>query len=257
MSSKTFLTISKKECLVVYKSILENSDRKWEAGINLSTINDYGGATSMAIISVEELVKALIVLLDGNGFNFRRVKGMDAVFKHHQIRYFIAYAMFILSLFSDEVAKFIIEFREKPDELIRLEEEMRQNEEGFFEKNMKRYLFRKMIQLKKEFDWFSQVDIFRQDGFYSDYKEQLKTPITIGVYDYDQVIQRLERVRKVGKEIILAFENQDEHFAKLFITVKGNFQSKKFYKLVERALTTVRQSRESPFVLIKNKLDNL
>lgn len=253
MSSKTFLTISKKECLEVYTSILKNSDQKWEAGKNLAAINDYGGATSMAIISVEEMVKALIVFLDGKGFEFRNVKGMDTVFKHHQIRYLIAYAMFALSLVGDELFKFLAKIRENPSEVIRMDEAMVQNEEEFFEKNIKQYLFRKLIQLKREFDWFSQVDIFRQDGFYCDYDEQLKNPITISSYDYEQVIQRLEKVLKVGKEIILAFENQDEKLTDQFKDIKRNFKQKKYYQHIENLLATVRQSRETPFDLIKKK----
>src|SRR4051812_38270732 len=101
MSSKTFLTIPKKECLEVYKTILKNSDNKWESGKKLADIGDFGGATSFALISVEELIKALIVFLDGKGFEFRSLKGIDTFFKNHKIRYIIAYAMFAMNLFTD------------------------------------------------------------------------------------------------------------------------------------------------------------
>jgi AbiV family abortive infection protein len=257
MSSKTFLTISKKECLIVYKNILENSDRKWESGKNLAKINDFGGATSMAIISVEEMIKAIVVLLDGKGFEFRNVKGMDVVFNHHQIRYLIAYAMFVMSLLGDELLKFLTRIRENPDEMIKIEEAMKQNEEEFFERNLKHYCFRKLIQLKKEFDWFSQVDIFRQDGFYCGYEEQLKNPISIDSCDYEKVINRLEKVRKVGKELIISFENQEVNFTKPFLRLKKDFKQKKYYKHIEKSLATVRQSRESPFDLIKKKFPKI
>jgi len=107
MSSKTFVTISKNECLTVYRNVLEHSDQKWESGKQLAKINDFGGATSMAIISVEELVKSLIIFLDGKGFEFRSIKGISTLFDNHQIRYLLAYTMFAMGLFGDELMKFL------------------------------------------------------------------------------------------------------------------------------------------------------
>ncbi len=248
MSSKTFLTISKKECLVVYKDIIGNSDKKWEAGNLLASHADFGAATSMAIISVEELVKSMVVYLDGKGFEFRSVKGMDTIFKHHQVRYLLAYAMFAMGVFGDELMKFIEKVRQNPNDIIRLNEEMKKDKEEFFRKNMQRYMFRKFIQLRNEFDWFSKVDIFRQDGFYSDYEEQLKNPIKISPDDYGQVIQRLEKVRNVGKGIIEAFENQDEDTQEQFKEIKRDFKQKNYYEKIGNSLTKVRQSRESPLI---------
>ncbi len=254
MSSKTFLTISKKECLIVYRDILENSDKKWDAGKKLADIEEYGGATSMAIISVEELIKALVVFLDGKGFEFRNVKGMDAIFNHHQIRYFLAYAMFVMSLFGEELLKFIGKVRENPNSIIILSEEIK-NDKEFFEKNIKFYLFRKMILIKEEFNWFSKVDIFRKEGFYCDYDDQLKNPIKITKEDYYGVFQRLERVKKIGIALIDSFNIQDEKTTEQFDNIKRDFKQKDYYQKIGDSLATMRKTRQSPFDLIKQSFD--
>lgn len=252
MSSKTFLTISKKECLIVYKDILANSNKKWESGKHLSLIGDFSSATSMAIISIEEMVKALVVYLDGNGFEFRKVKGMDKVFNHHQIRYLIAYIMFVISLFGEDLIRFIETVRENPSEITKISEALKQNKDEFFEKNLKVYFLRKLVLLEREFSWFSQVDVFRQDGFYSNYEEHLTNPITISKYDYKQVFQRLEKVRKVGAEIITAFEIKDESVIENLKKVKIEFKQMKFYSHIEKSLAIIRQSRENPFDIVKS-----
>jgi len=118
------------------------------------------------------------------------------------------------------------------------------------------YALRKFVLLKKEFEWFAKVDIFRQDGFYCDYAEQLKNPITISSVDYEQVIIRLEKVRTVGKEIIEAFETADEATIEQITQIKRDFKQKKYYEKFSRALTTVRQTRENPFELIKKNISN-
>jgi len=255
MSSKTFITISKKECLTVYKNILEHSEQKWESGKQLAKINDFGGATSLAIISVEELVKSLIIFLDGKGFEFRSIKGINTLFENHKIRYLLAYAMFSMGIFGDELMKFLKKTRENPQEILNLIEEKKNNIVSF-EKKIKFYALKKIVLLKREFEWFAKVDIFRQDGFYCDYVEQLKNPITISPIDYEQVIVRLEKVRTVGKGIIEAFDTTDEISNEQFAQIKRDFKQKKYYEKFSKALATVRQTRENPFDLIKKNISD-
>lgn len=253
MASKTFLTISKKECSTVYKNILDNSDKKWESGKKLADTGEYGGATSLAIISIEELVKGLIVFIDGQGFDFRRVKGMKSIFENHQIRYLIAFSMFVMGLAGEELVKLVQSFKGRPQELTTLMNKIKTDKE-FLRTTGTRYVLKKLVVLKNEFDWFSRVDIFRQDGFYCDYDEQLKNPISITEEDYRHVISRLEKVRLVGKALIDSFDTKDEVYLEHIRKMKRDFKAKRFYDKIGESLATVRQSRESPFDLIKNSM---
>jgi AbiV family abortive infection protein len=255
MSSKTFLTISKQECLIVYQDLLNNSQKKWQAGENLAKTNEFGSAISLAIISTEELVKGIIVFLDGKGFDFRNVKGMDTVFRNHQIRYVIAYAMFLMAIFGEELMKFILKIKDDPDKFILIFDEMK-DDEKYFEKHFGYYLLKKIVTIRREFRWFSKADIFRQDGFYCDYQEQLKTPILVDSKNYKQVYKRLERVRTMGLGIIDACNTPDDFSKNYLEEMKLNFLRKGFYESMAKALDIVRQQRKNPFELIDHFLES-
>jgi AbiV family abortive infection protein len=256
MSSKTFLTLPKKECLKVYKDILENSYEIWDEGKILAENNAYGRATSLAIISIEELVKSIIVLADGNGFNLRKIKGINAIFKNHKIRYVLAYSMLVINLFGEEFAKIIKYFKEKPEELVAKINQM-QNEKDFFEKNLKNYFFRKFITLKDEFEWFSKADFYRQDGFYCDYKEQLKSPIKITSEDYHQVYLRLDKVRIIARIIIESFETEEKFYKEHIEKLKLDFREKNYYDKIGSALIQINHTNEDPFDFIRKSISSI
>ncbi len=231
----------------VSKQVLANSEIKWHSGLKLAEIQDFGGATSMAIISVEELVKSLVIYLDGIGFEIRNVKGINRIFRNHQVRYIIAYAMFVMSVFGDEIIKWLLEYRDKPEEIEKFHSAIVNNEKKLKSKVMF-YFFRKLILLKKEFKWFSQVDVFRQDGFYCDYHEQLKTPISITKKDYDKLIVRLEKVKTIGTGLMESFS--DEHNTETLQYIKKQLRKNNGYKGMETALASLSNTTESPFALV-------
>ncbi|NOT91646.1 AbiV family abortive infection protein [Ferruginibacter sp.] len=142
MEGKTFLNISRKECLIVYNDILENSDRRWESGMVLAKNGDFGLGISASIISIEELIKAIIVFLDGNGFDFRKSKGIDSFFRNHEIRYVIAYFIFIISLAGDELKKIIKKMNDNPEHVNNLIKGMR-DDKNFILDKYKFYFFKK------------------------------------------------------------------------------------------------------------------
>lgn len=253
MASKSFLTISSKECLTVYKQILINVDAKWNTANKIAELGDYGSAVSHIIISIEELMKALLIYFDGKGFYFRRVKGMDTFFKNHQIRYVIAYAIFVMAIFGDELKKFILKMRENPEYMLRLSIEIK--EEDYFERKLKLPLLKKLSLLRKEFDWFSDVDISRQSGFYIDYKEELKKPSDITSEDFLKFKKNMAKVRNVAKGLIDVFEQNSSETALQLASLKKDFSQKDYYSKIENALSKLKASKESPFKLIKMQLE--
>lgn len=246
------MTISAEECLTVYKQILINADAKWNTANKLAEIGDYGSAVSHIIISIEELMKALLIYFDGKGFQFRRVKGMNTFFKNHQIRYVIAYTLFVMAIFGDELKKFLLKLRENPEDMLRLSKEIK--DEDYFEKKLKIPLLKKLSLLKKEFNWFSDVDLSRQSGFYMDYKEDLKSPLDITSQDYIKFKKNMAKVRKVAKELIDVFEQNAPETELQLINLKKDFRQKDYYSKIENALSKLKASKESPFKLIKMQL---
>lgn len=240
---------------MVYVEMLKNSDSNWQSANQLAANGDYGRAISLSIISVEELVKALVVYFDSKGFHLRKVKGIKVLFKTHQIRYFIAYGMFVMSVFSDELRKFVLQFHNDPNVMDSWAALMK--DEKLLDKKMKYYVFRKIILLRRELDWFSQVDLFRQEGFYCDYVDRLKNPINISPEDFSYARQRLAKVRKFGKELIDAYNEDTETTREYIIKMRNDFKDKNHYGKIEAALKFLKDARMLPFEFIKSKIDFL
>ncbi len=175
MPDKSFVTISRKECQSRYKEIITVSDKHWETSQKMAEAENYGLAMILLIASIEELVKALIIFFDANGFDLRKVKGTNKFFKDHQIRYFIAYIMFIMNIVIDEFKKIIIQYYNRPEDLMQLVKQAK-SDETFFEKHLKFYLLRKLILVKKELEWFEKIDLSRQQSLYSDYQGKFSSP---------------------------------------------------------------------------------
>jgi AbiV family abortive infection protein len=238
-SHKNFSSLSQKECIEEYKGILQNAERCWKSGEILAKDEDYGRAISLAIISIEEIIKAAVIFLDGKGFRFRKVKGIRLLFRTHQIRYFIAFAMFVVTIFGDDLIKFIQSLREKDKSgLDKLQRDF--SDKALLESKAEQYAKEKFLQIAKELEWFSKVDVLRQNGFYCDYDEQLINPIQISRTEYFEVLQKLEKVRKVGAELIRSFDSDDELIAEQLSKALKEFNENDRYKSIERFLDKVK-----------------
>lgn len=251
MNHKSFINISKKECLLVYKEILENSNSKWHASQKLAEINELGSATSLSIISIEELIKALILLFDGHGFEIRNIKGVDTLFKNHQIRYFLAFGMSLINIFGNEVINLLNHLIHNPNEIKRISDLLK-NDNDYILKKLNYYFLRKLIVIKIELEWFSQIDILRQDGFYCDYEDYLKTPLKITPENYNDIIIRLNKVREIGHTIIEMFEKEDTFTLIEVNKIRRTFKSENYYKKLESQLDKFRRTRKTPFEEIQN-----
>lgn len=252
-NNKDFMNIPKKECLVVYKGMINHSDAKWNSGEKLAEIGDYGTATSLLIFSIEELIKSLVILLDGKGFEFRNTPGVKIVFQDHRIRYVIAYLMFSMNLFGEDLICFILKVRNDKQEVFGLMKEFEKNKESLVEKFII-YLYQKIKLIDEENEWFSQVDIFRQDGLYCDYEQQFKNPLMIGEGNYLGVLERLKKVRSFGKEFITIAESDDDELIKQIKQLSRQFREDRVYQKLGNSLSGVRKSGENPFDLIKELL---
>jgi hypothetical protein len=158
--------------------------------------------------------------------------------------------MFIMSVIGDDFLKFISKIRKDPKILVTLVDKIK-TLKGYLEDYLKPYVEKKIEVFKEEFNWFSKVDIFRQDGFYCDYDEQLKNPIKITYEDYLKVMQRLERVRKIGIAIIDSFNIEDEFTVRQIQITRRDFKQKNIYQKIGEALNTIRETKQSPFDLAK------
>lgn len=231
--------------------MVQNSNKKWHSGIKLAESNDFGSAISLAIISNEELIKALIVFFDGNGFRLRSIKGINALFKNHQLRYLIAYLMFAMGSFISDFTNLISEFRKDPS-LISAWINISSNKRLEFETWIVEYLRGKFTTLGIEFNWFSNIDRYRQDGLYCDYNNNLKNPIDISKQEYQFAFYRLELVRKIGISFIESINDENLAMQNVLCSIKDGLIKNDFYNKASKIFSSLKNSKENPFDTIKN-----
>lgn len=246
MTGKNFLTISKVECQIAYKEILLNSDQKWKTSELIAQSGDYSSALSSAIISTEELVKAFIVFLDGQGFSFRKIKGMYTIFRNHRIRYFILFLLYVMGLLNEDIQKLMMKItRRSPAVLNRYNESKMWKKK--FKSNIEKYIQQKAQELQLEIERFSTLDALRQASFYTDYNGSLKSPTTFTKEDFEIFQSRLTLARFAGESIINSFINADEDTMKSIDKLKMDCVKKGYYKNIEEAFKYMNDTRLNPF----------
>lgn len=240
------MTIPRAECNIAYKKILLNSDQKWKTSELVAETGDYSSACSIAIISTEELVKAFIVFLDGQGFSFRNIKGMHNIFRNHRIRYFILFFLYAMGLFNKEIQKLMPKIIKRPPAVL-----ARYNESKMWKKkfrgNLEKYIMQKTEELQLEFERFSTLDALRQASFYTDYDGSLKSPATFTKEDFEIFQSRLSLARFTGEGIINSFIHADEEAMKAIETLKTDCVKQGYYKNIEEAFKYMNDTRLNPF----------
>lgn len=248
-----FSGFSQEECLIRYKDLIENSEQKWKSAQTLASNHDFGGAISYLTISIEKLAKGLIVLLEGKGFEIRRVNSIDVFLrKNHSIRFLMAFLMFALGVFGEDALQWINKIRDNPESEIKKLKVLTKDKKSL-EKKIKIYFLRKWVKLSGEINWFSQLEVFRQNGFYTDFLQELKSPLSLTDNDYMKVLQRLELVRKVGIFIISALEENNSELDQALIRLKESVEG--FYPFLEIFLQKLQKKRDAFSLINLEKFD--
>ncbi len=253
--SKKFSELTMMECAEAYKDMYASAESEWEAGKQLAAVGKYGNATSLLIISIEEYVKSLLIFFDSKGFHFRNTKGVAVFFRNHQIRYVIAFVMCVMNLFGKEMKKALLWLKANPHEVNMLHQRIKDNDQ-FFEQMFAYYMKRKLVYILQEFAWFKNADLFRQEGFYCDYKDFLKTPLQLTEKEFNEIYVRLAKVKDVGKFLIQGLESNDLSVQEQITILKNDFRTKQYYQKISRALEALSKSKQNPFTFIEQQIGN-
>ncbi|NOT91645.1 hypothetical protein [Ferruginibacter sp.] len=116
---------------------------------------------------------------------------------------------------------------------------------------------RKIIILRRELNWFSKVDLFRQRGFYCDYNDELKNPIQISEKEFREVVIRLEKVRNAGIFFLRELSKKEEESQKQIEQLKIDFQTNNFYEAITKGLDSIKKSKMKPFEYLKDMFSDL
>lgn len=239
--TRNFLNLSRKECLDYYQIIINNSDRHFFVSERIAEDKQYGIAISHLILGTEELVKALIIYLDGEGLEIRKIKGIQKFFKDHTIRHIFSGIFNLMSKFL----KPIMEIASRIKELIHNSEARKSMTE--LETSVINYDELRVQTLAKEwgeniakqyadkfeyyYDFWTNAETYKQKGFYVDYDNEILTPEQLTEANYIQAKEITNSFRNECKILINYVQNLQERDKKIFS--KTINKDKRIYNFLE------------------------
>ena len=170
---------------------------------------------------------------------------MDIIFNHHRLRYALAYIIFAVSLFGDDLKKLALEIRDNPTKVKIYMDEISDDINLFLKRRLRKYAIRKLIQFRRELKWFSKMDVFRQDGFYCDYQDYLKNPIRITKENCNELMVRLTKVRETVNSFCLTLQLEDIN--KQLDNLRIDFIKKGYYNDIAVSIKNMKINRSDPF----------
>lgn len=190
---KKFIDLSPEESNGLDLSLYENAIKlKKDAFLIANNNQSYSSATSLLILSLEEVVKAVLILLHSEGYKTYEMEGAKKFFFDHKIRHDIAKLL--------EIGFGIIEssetyYKQKENPLF--------NEKwgklgGFLNEaygviKAVDPLLKSGIRIEK----LKKFNVLKNKGFYVDYRNELKVPFEeIKKEKYDEVKEVVERTFK-------------------------------------------------------------
>ncbi len=251
--NKNFMTLSQKECLTASNHLLKNAEGLYNDAQLLAKNKSYGRATSMLIHSTEETMKAFILFLDGNGFQFRKnTNGINNLFVNHSLRYGLAMVLSVLHIFSEDLKYFFQRVRNEPNKLMTLSKDKVALESKFLE-----YFKEKIKIVLLEVIWFSKAEFLRQKGFYVDYVGKIKTPLEIDENEYNEVLVRINGMRSFVSSLIEIFKIDDEEFKKHLEKLKKQFLVEDWYQKIGELIEMFRNRKSNPFQKLSNFIEEV
>jgi len=244
--SKKFMSLSNAECLEVYNDVLKNADSLYKDAIILANNESYGRATSLLIHFVEEKMKAFVLFLDGNGFQFRnKTPGIFNLFENHTLRYPLAMALSIITVFSIDIKNALTNIKSDPNTVLK------ETEDSIMEKFFI-YIIERIPKITEEIDWFSKAEVYRQEGFYVDYKNGVKTPLNATMQEFNDVKNRVDNMNKFINAFFEGFSIKDkEHQEQLqefrSMLSKPGKNGKNIYIYLGEQIERFRDRKQTPY----------
>jgi AbiV family abortive infection protein len=203
---RKFLNLSFKESKGLDKSIYKNAQKlKQDAILIAENRESYGTATSLLILSTEECVKSILVLLHSEEYNIYKVKDAKKFFSDHVIRHQIA--MLIEASFS--FYESWNQYKErKPTTLFK-------NSWIGSALNMAidiSNVAKPVLNAKVNVEYLQEFNDIKNKGFYVDYRDGLIIPIKeVTIEDYNKSLKIANRVLKFNKLLRILFHEKIEN----------------------------------------------
>lgn len=220
-----FLNISPKNSKSLHEPIYKNADKLRKDALLIAKDNkSYSTATSLLVLSSEEVIKAILVLLHSEGFNVYKIKDAKKFFSDHKVRHELAKLLEIVNGFIESGIEF--------------ENNERSKVESFKNETFNEVfgIIKDLVKSAKPFiksgERINALKVFNDNknkGLYTDYRETLLIPsLVITEEVFHRSIDIVERIFKTYKilrlmhnpmiqtqikyEKILKYKNQIKEF---------------------------------------------
>ena len=94
--------------------------------------------------------------------------------------------------------------------------------------------------------WFSKAEFLRQEGFYVDYVDKIKTPLEIDENEYNEVLVRINGMRSFVLSLIDSFKSDDKEFNKHLEKPKKQFLKEGWYQKIGGLIELFKDRKTNP-----------
>jgi vacuolar-type H+-ATPase subunit I/STV1 len=155
--------------------------------------------------------------------------------------------MFIFSTLSDELTRTFKKIGNGQINITQIEEfnnkmnDNPKNEE--FKLNIVLYFLSKAESIFEEISWFRGFDLFRQQGFYVDFDNEIKSPLQCTEQDYISIKSKVNKVNESVNDIIKSVNNDTKENRDLLDSLLKRLNTDKVYASMSRFIDNVKQHK--------------
>jgi AbiV family abortive infection protein len=209
---KKFLNLSPKDSKGLDKPLYKNAlNLKRDAILIAEKRKSYSSASSLLILSTEECVKSILVLLHSESYNIYKIKDAKKFFLNHVIRHQIAMFIVMSLKFQDVFKKGLNLFPLKIsnlksnnfDAILNLTEEILIRLEPIFD------------ETKPDIEYLQDFNEIKNKGFYVDYINELIVPKKEITYeDYSKTLKINNKIFDFNRQLRILFHEKIENHMK-------------------------------------------
>jgi AbiV family abortive infection protein len=201
----TFNTLSVAKAKGLDNAIFKNARQLKKDAILIATNNkSYGAASSLLILSTEEIIKAILILLRSEGFQIYKIKGANKFFKDHKIRHELAQLIEMGSGLIDIANKWE---ERKPTKIAKTNSKLLNAFVNGFLDIVE--ASKPIIGTANRIEILEEFDNIKNNGLYVDFKDKIIEPSTVineSIYNNSKEI--LYRIIRFYKGLRILFHSK-------------------------------------------------
>ena len=203
MQEVTFINLSKKDSRDLNIGIFENAKRlKSDSSVLVDVNKSYSSASSLLILSSEEVIKAILVLLHSHGYRVYLLKDAKGFFKNHEIRHSLQMLIETgMSLF-DTIDRW--ENRKLKRQIPNTKKKWLNNTLQFLSDAA--FVLSNVSTAINRIEGIKKFNDLKNAGFYVDYRNEILIPQkTVNKEDYNSILDTSNRLIIFYKQLRILF----------------------------------------------------